>query len=279
MALTINTNVLSLNVQRNLNSSQSKLNQAIQRLSSGLRINSAKDDAAGLAISDRMTSQVTGLSQAIRNANDGISLAQTAEGALDEETKCYQRIRELCVEAVNGTLSTNDVTSIADECKSMYKEARRIVMNTEFNNKNILYDPDTYGNVSITLQVGAKAGQTMGFTIASALPGFVSVDMDLDPIVDQAKASDWITYADEAIGSIDSIRSTLGAVQNRLTSTVANLQNVSENISSARSQITDADYAGETANMTKGQILQQAGVAMLSQTNQLPQTVLSLIRG
>ena len=279
MALTINTNVLSLDVQRNLNSTQGKLNVAIQRLSSGLRINSAKDDAAGLAISARMTSQVKGLDQAVRNSNDGISLAQTAEGALQEETNCYQRIRELCVEAVNGTLSTADWTSLADESLSMYREAQRIAKNTEFNGKNILYDPATYGNVTLTLQVGANAGQTMAFTIGSALPGFVSVDMDLDPIVSQATASDWIGYADEAIGSIDTIRSTLGAIQNRLTSTVANLENVSENISAAKSQITDADYATETAKMTKNQILQQAGVAMLSQTNQLPQTVLSLLKG
>lgn len=279
MALTITTNVLSLDVQRNLNSSQSKLNKAVQRLSSGLRINSAKDDAAGLAISDRMTSQTTGLNQAIRNTNDGISLAQTAEGALDEETNCFQRIRELCVEAVNGTNSTADLTSLADECLSMYREAQRIAKNTTFNNRNLLYDPSTYGDVAVTLQVGANSGQTMAFTIKSALPGFVSVDMDLDPITDQAKAADWIGYADEAIGSIGTIRSTLGAVQNRLTSTVSNLQNISENVSAAQSQISDADYAEETANMTKGQILMQAGVAMLSQTNQLPQTVLSLLQG
>lgn len=281
MALTITTNVLSLDVQRNLNSSQGKLNKAVQRLSSGLRINGAKDDAAGLAISDRMTSQTTGLNQAIRNANDGISLAQTAEGALEEETNCFQRIRELCVEAVNGTNSTADLTSIADECMAMYREAQRIAMNTTFNNRNILYDPNDpmYGKVDVTLQVGANSGQMMTFSIKYALPGFCSIDMDLDPIVSKDKAAEWIANADDAIGSIDSIRSTLGAVQNRLTSTISNLQNISENISAARSQVTDADYAEETANMTKGQILQQAGVAMLSQTNQLPQTVLSLLQG
>lgn len=278
MSMTINTNVSSLDVQRNLSSTQNKLSQAIQRLSSGLRINSARDDAAGLGISDHMTSQIRGMNQAVRNASDGLSLAQTADGALAEETECFQRIRELCVQATNGTINTNDFNAISQECLSMYREAQRVAKDTKFNGMNILYDPATYGDVNITLQVGADAGQTMSFTIKSALPGFVSVDMDLAPIDTKAAAADWIGYADEAISNLDAIRGTLGAVQNTLTGTISGLQNTSENLAAARSRIMDADYADETSNMTKGQILQQAGVAMLSQTNQLPQGILSLLR-
>ena len=272
MALTINTNVLSLDVQRNLGSTQSKLSTAIQRLSSGLRINSAKDDAAGLAISDRLTAQVKGLDQAVRNSNDGISLAQTAEGALDEVTSNLQRMRELAVEAANGTLSTDDWTSLNTEFSQLKTEITRTATATEFNTKAILS-----AATSITLQVGSKAGQTMDFTIGAATATALSVNGLA--VSDATTASAAITALDTAIGSVDTIRSTLGAVQNRLTSTVSNLENVSENLSSAKSQITDADYATETANMTKNQILQQAGVAMLSQTNQLPQTVLSLLKG
>jgi flagellin len=272
VALTINTNVLSLDVQRNLNSTQQKLNTAISRLSSGLRINSAKDDAAGLAISDRMTAQVNGLNQAVRNSNDGISFAQTSEGALDQVTANLQRMRQLAVEAANGTNASSDLTSIQTEFDQLVTEIGRTATATKFNGIAVL-NGGTAG-VAMTLQVGADAGQTMSFTVGAA----DTTTLGVASLSVATAASAAIAAIDTAIGSIDTIRSTLGAIQNRLTSTVANLSNVSENIASAKSQITDADYAAETANMTKSQILQQAGVAMLSQTNQLPQTVLSLLK-
>jgi len=275
MSMTINTNVLSLDVQRNLNSTQNKLNTAISRLSSGLRINSAKDDAAGLAISDRMTAQVNGLNQAVRNSNDGISLAQTAEGALDEVTSNLQRMRELSVEAANGTNSASDLDSLQTEFDALVAEIGRTATDTEFNGIAVLNGGAA--GTTVTLQVGANSGQTISFTIAAS--DATTLGVNAEDVTTAAGAATAMDDIDAAIDAVDTIRSGLGAIQNRLTSTVANLTNVSENISSAQSQITDADYAAETANMTKAQILQQAGVAMLSQTNQLPQTVLSLLQG
>lgn len=388
MAITINTNVASLNAQRNLNSSQSDLSQSMERLSSGLRINSAKDDAAGLAISDRMTSQITGLDQAARNANDGISLAQTAEGALQESTNILQRMRELAVQSANDTNSTSDRASLNEESLQLKAELDRIAETTEFNGTTLLD-----GNMeAATFQVGANAGvdQTISFSIRSATTadlgtagetavaastasvafgdlqftaaasgkagndsfdmqfvastaaaasasydaatGVVTVNLgatagansataiasavnsQLSDVSVTATASGTLTEdsdgtaalvggsdeilttavsgisitsregavgaiesLDKAISDVDTIRGGLGAVQNRFESTIANLSNVSENLSSARSRILDADIATETSAMTKQNILQQAGVSILSQANQTPQLALSLL--
>lgn len=403
MGLSINTNVMSLNAQRNLGTSQSALAKSMQRLSSGLRINSAKDDAAGLAISDRMTSQIRGLNQAARNANDGISLAQTAEGALQESTNLLQRMRELAVQSANDTNSTSDRTSLDNEVTSLKAELDRIANTTEFNGKKLI---DGSMNVAsgekATFQVGSNAGanQTISFNIESAkgdalgavVTGVPAVDavaasttvdnlkisadtagdagnfsitfvdattgdgavlnagvltvtadftnkdysedamatiiggatgisvtaatgtldataasfsaintppsdvtvttngtdakaevlastMVTDVQVDSlANAQTAITTVDKALGQIDTMRGDLGAVQNRFESTISNLNNVSENLSAARSRIMDADIAQETSAMTKSNILQQAGVSILAQANQAPQLALSLLK-
>ncbi|MBN2427664.1 MAG: flagellin [Deltaproteobacteria bacterium] len=404
MAITINTNVMSLNAQRNLGTSQSALSKSMQRLSSGLRINSAKDDAAGLAISDRMTAQIRGLNQASRNANDGISLAQTAEGALQESTNILQRIRELAVQSANDTNSDSDRTSLQAEVSQLISEMDRIASTTQFNGKTLLDGTMT----DATFQVGANAGadQTISFSIddartsalgvdayvagtaavaevaatgagatnttltftadtagtagnaisieivadgSSATTGEVSVsgttitvgadaasdiaalttadiaalingNTDAAALVDAVGTTDAaaaeaaftlaggvdaaaavassgtalmgnvsvasrddasvaIASVDLALEQIDEIRGGLGAVQNRFESTIANLNNVAENLSAARSRILDADIAQETSEMTKQNILQQAGVSILAQANQVPQLALSLLGG
>ena len=278
MSLTINTNVASLNAQRNLGQSQGALNTALQRLSSGMRINSAKDDAAGLAISDRMTSQIRGLNQAVRNANDGISLAQTAEGALQETTNLLQRMRELAVQSSNGTNTDEDRESLDAEFQQLIEEIDRIANDTEFNNQKLLdgsFSANAAGVGGMTFQVGAQAGQTISVSVAGATGtalGVASLDVKS---FDNAQSA--ISAIDTAIGNIATNRGDLGAVQNRFESTIANLQNVSENVSAARSRIMDADIAQETSNLTKYNILQQAGVSILAQANQQPQLALSLL--
>lgn len=408
MAITINTNVASLNAQRNLGTSQSKLNNSMQRLSSGLRINSAKDDAAGLAISDRMTSQIRGLNQASRNANDGISLAQTAEGALQESTNILQRIRELAVQSANDTNSASDRSSLNDEVTQLKQELERIAVTTSFNGRKVIDGSMAeVGGEKATFQVGANAGpnevisfniesarsadlgdqsadyvqgviEVLGATtaasagfeftqavgagsstgsvtiasasatassgvagdivlsgmstgsitatiltasagsaitvtskdvadainedsVASALVvatgtsatavaatsnatgGLAEVDavgtttVDKLSVASRTSAVQTIASVDEALEDIDEIRGNLGAIQNRFESTIANLGNVSENLSAARSRILDADIAEETSAMTKQNILQQAGVSILAQANQAPQLALSLL--
>jgi flagellin len=273
MALTINTNVPSLNAQRNLGKSQNDLSRSMQRLSSGLRINSAKDDAAGLAISDRMTSQIRGLNQAARNANDGISLAQTAEGALQEITNILQRMRELAVQSANDTNSDSDRASLQAEITQLTDEVDRIATTTSFNGK-VLLDGTMIG---AEFQVGANSGETITFDIDAADAATLSIDtVDITTAANSATA---ITIVDTAIETIDTIRGGLGAIQNRFESTIANLQNVSENLTAARSRILDADVAQETSSMTKNNILQQAGVAILAQANQSPQLALQLLQG
>ena len=396
MALTINTNVASLNAQRNLGKSQNDLSQSMERLSSGLRINSAKDDAAGLAISDRMTAQIRGLNQASRNANDGISMSQTAEGALQESTNILQRMRELAVQSANDTNSASDRASLNEEIIQLQEEIDRIAVTTEFNGRKVIDGTMT----DATFQVGANAGvnQTISFSIASArtadlgtnaittvtaasasytatagsglltatadvpgaagnysitvvdsadgattasvvvsgtsitvtasltvasfdtsndiaallnattasTEGLITVTglgtaastagtttlvggaddsvtgtrtMDQVSVTTRSEASITIASVDAALEDIDTIRGGLGAVQNRFESTIANLNNVSENLSAARSRILDADIAMETSAMTKNNILQQAGVSILSQANQTPQLALSLLQG
>jgi flagellin len=267
MALVINTNVASLNAQRNLAGTGGALNTALRRLSSGLRVTSAKDDAAGLAISDRMTSQIRGLNQAIRNANDGISLSQTAEGALQETTNMLQRMRELAIQAANGTNSDDDVGFLQAEVDQLVEEIERVATDTTFNG-TVLFD----GSGGGTFQVGAEAGQVITFTISAAdtaTLGVTGIDISV---------SASISAVDDAINQVDAIRAELGAVQNRFEYTISNLQSVVENVSAARSRILDADFAAETAALTRAQILQQSGIAMLAQANYLPQAALTLLQ-
>lgn len=275
MALVINTNIGSLNAQRNLASSQNALNKSMQRLSSGLRINSAKDDAAGLAISDRMTSQIRGLNQAARNANDGISLAQTAEGALQETTNMLQRMRELAIQSSNSTNTTADRQSLDAEFQNLREEINRIATSTSFNGKTLL--AGDYASNAAIFQIGADAGQVISVTIGAATASALNITST--DVTTFSAAQSAISLIDAAISTIDSVRGDLGAVQNRFESTIANLNNVAENLTAARSRILDADIAQETSQMTKNNILQQAGVAILSQANQTPQLALQLLQG
>ncbi|HBR96097.1 MAG TPA: flagellin FliC [Gammaproteobacteria bacterium] len=268
MGLTINTNVMSLNAQRNLGNSQDALAKSMQRLSSGLRINSAKDDAAGLAISNRMTSQITGLNQAVRNSNDGISLAQTAEGALQESTNILQRMRELAVQAANGTNSADDRDNLNAEFVALDAEIGRIASVTQFNGKKIL---GTSAG-SFAFQVGANVDETMKITTSSIASTGETID---GSTASGAEAA--ITAIDTMIDQVTTQRATYGAAQSRFASAINNLQIGVENQSAARGRIVDADFAVETANLTRAQILQQAGTAMVSQANSAPQTVLSLL--
>ncbi|MFT5446376.1 MAG: flagellin [Gammaproteobacteria bacterium] len=377
MPSVVNTNIMSLNAQRNLGKSQNALATSVQRLSSGMRINSAKDDAAGLAISERMTSQIRGLNQAVRNANDGISLAQTAEGALAEMSNNLQRIRELSVQSANGTNNSSDRAALDAEAQQLSAEIQRVAEQTAFNGTSLLdgsfankdfqvganvnevitvsaiananvsalgtYDRATItgvaasspttaisdGDVTINgTSIGAVAAATGGATerasqmrdainaiadttgvyatndtattvtltstadivvagasstaaitgiaaatgSAVASTGFATLD-----ITNVAGANTAITAMDAALTAVNDARASLGAIQNRFESTIANLSTTSENLSAARSRIQDADFAAETANLTRGQILQQAGTAMVAQANSLPQSVLSLL--
>ncbi|MCM5703706.1 FliC/FljB family flagellin [Larsenimonas salina] len=362
MAMVINTNTLSLQTQQNLNKSQSQLNSAIEKLSSGSRINSAKDDAAGQAIANRMSSQITGLNQASRNANDGISLAQTAEGALDQVNDNLQRIRELSVQASNGTNSAEDLDSIQDEITQRLSEIDRVSGQTNFNGTKVL-DSDQ----GLSIQVGANDGETIsvnlkeinsqtlgltgfdatnfaktveatnvagasedakfsfddtsssvtGGTVFEAKDGSFYLQADdgnvysatvtptdtdnddadadtttgtledvvvafdsaspLDANAQKAAGMNALGALDDALSTVDNLRSDLGAVQNRFDSAIENINTTSTNLSSARSRIEDADYATEVSNMSKAQILQQAGTSVLAQANQTTQGVLSLL--
>ncbi|MDD2840794.1 MAG: flagellin [Tolumonas sp.] len=273
MSLYVNTNVSSLNAQRNMANSSNSLDTSYQRLASGLRINSAKDDAAGLQISNRLTSQIQGLDQGNRNANDGISLAQTAEGAMDEVTTMLQRMRTLAVQASNDTNTTDDRTSIKSEVDALNAEITRISTDTTFGGIQLL--DGTAGTLKI--QVGSKAGQTIDVDLTSKMDA-TTLAVDTGTVDTSANANTFITAIDAAIKTVDTSRANLGAVQNRFESTIRNQANVSENLSAARSRIRDADFATETANMTKQNILQQASSAVLSQANQRPQVALSLLK-
>jgi flagellin len=374
----VNTNIMSLNAQRNLNSSQNALATSVQRLSSGMRINSAKDDAAGLAISERMTSQVRGLNQAVRNANDGISLAQTAEGALAEVSNNLQRIRELAVQSANATNSASDRAALDAEAQQLVSEIERVANQTAFNGTSLL--DGSFANAAF--QVGANVNETITVTgivdanvanlgsvvkaqvtgaAATAFTAVTAGDLTINGtsvggiaaaasaterasqvrdainsvadttgvyatndttttvtlssasniVVAHAGATSTLAITglaaattntatttgfvglsigtvsganlaiqsmDAALTAVNDARASLGAVQNRFESTIANLSTTAENLSAARSRIQDADFAAETASMTRAQILQQAGTAMVAQANSLPQSVLSLLR-
>ena len=274
MAMTINTNAVSLNAQRNLGSSQSALSTSMQRLSSGLRVNSARDDSAGLAIAERMSAQVRGNSVGVRNANDAISLAQTAEGAIGKVGDMLQRMRELAVQSANATNSTDDRANLDAEFQQLGEEIDRTLTNTRFNGLNII-GSDAGAQV---FQVGANNTDVVTVTTVD-----LSVDTDVaavtgGDITDATNASAAMADIDTALTTINTERAMLGAVQNRFETIISTLQVSVENESAARGRIMDADFATETANLSKSQILQQAGTAMVAQANQLPQMVLSLIR-
>ena len=338
MALYVNTNVSALNAQRQLNNSGNALDTSFQRLSSGLRINSAKDDAAGLQITDRLTSQINGLNQGNRNANDAISLAQTAEGALDEVTSMFQRVRTLAQQASNGSNTDEDRLAIQEEIRSLMSETNRVAKDTTFGGQNLLD-----GTYSASFQVGADAVQTIGFSMkdvggdtanslaanggftlsglanvaegvtgkaytgaasgsatpavkgildAEALSALSALDSTFATtdaafaavftetgisVSSQVGAQLVLAGMDSLIAVVDKKRAELGAVQNRFQSTIRNQSNISENLSAAQSRIKDTDFAQETANLTKMQILQQASQTILSQANQRPQAALSLL--
>ncbi len=276
MALFVNTNVSALNAQRQLINSGKSLDTSFQRLSSGLRINSAADDAAGLQISNRLTSQIQGLDQAIRNANDGISLSQVAEGAMDEITTALQRIRVLSVQSQNGINSSGDRLALQKEVSALKTEISRIATTTQFGGVKVLD-----GNYSSTFLVGANAGQKISVNIQRTGGGYGASGLNLATlsIATLTGASSALTKIDSAISIIDSKRADLGAIQNRFQSTIRNLSNIVENVSGARSRIRDTDFAKETAELTRSQILQQASTTILSQANQRPQSALSLLQG
>jgi flagellin len=287
MPQTINTNLVSLNAQRNLSASQSSLASSMQRLSSGLRVNSAKDDAAGLSIAERMNTQVRGMNVAVRNANDAISLSQTAEGALGKVGDIFQRMRELAVQAANGTNTEADRASLNEEFVQLSQEATRTLGGTQFNGQNILSTTS-----DATFQIGANNvtdidqltvahfDWTSKAEITDVLSNAVitGTDKPTQQITDIGTAQTAISKIDDAIKAVNSQRANYGAVQNRFENVIATLQVGVENQSAARSRIMDADYATETANLSRASILQQAGNAMVAQANQLPQQVLALLR-
>jgi len=267
MPQTINSNIVSLNAQRNLNTSQTSLATSMERLSSGLRVNSSKDDAAGLAIADRMNAQIRGTNVAIRNANDGISLAQTAEGALATMTDALQRMRELAVQSLNGSNGAGDRANLDTEYQQLSAEITRIATQTKFNGAAIVGG----GAGAQTFQVGANNGDTL--TITTSTVATVAGDL-----TSAANASTAVAALDTAMDTVTTSRATYGAAMNRFQFAISNLQITGENQSAARGRIMDADFAMETANLSRAQILQQAGTAMVAQANQLPQNVLSLLR-
>jgi flagellin len=314
MAATVNTNVVALNAQRNLSSSQTSLSVSMQRLSSGLRVNSAKDDAAGLAIAERMSSQVRGMNVAVRNANDGISLAQTAEGALGKIGDNLQRMRELAVQSRNATNSAGDRDNLQKEFKELQSEIDRTVQGTKFNSQALFAST---ASTTLSFQVGAGTDSTDHIDISGAVLGggtssaagtvisstATTADQDLMATItgawdgtngiaiggnvngastgtpaDVSQVDDAINAIDKALTLINNKRANFGASQNRFEAVISNLQTNIENQAAARGRIVDADFATETSNLSRSQILQQAGTAMVAQANQLPQQVLSLLR-
>ena len=263
MSQIINTNVMSLNAQRNLNKNSASLGTALQRLSSGLRVNSSIDDAAGLAVAQKMESQIRGMTVAMRNASDGISFAQTADTALATAADQLQRMRELATQSLNGTLSDTERSKIDQEYSALQAEASRIQSAAKLNGQSV------YG--SFTFQVGADATDTISGT-------FSSVAISGTNVSTSGGASTALASIDAWLGSVATNRATIGGTQSRLTFTISYLEGARENQSAAKSRIMDADFASETAGLTRAQILQQAGTAMVSQANQVPQNVLTLLR-
>jgi len=276
MASTINTNTASLTAQRAMGSTQGSLKTSMERLSTGLRINSAKDDSAGLAIAERMTSQVKGMAVASRNANDAISLAQTAEGALGKIGESLQRMRELSVQSSNSTNSSSDRANLDEEYQALSKEVSRVIEGTKFNGNQLLNT-----GTAMSFQVGADNNtttDTIDVNLTDISTGAGMAKVLAGGITSASQALARMTNLDAAIDEVTSARSNLGSVQNRFESVVANLSTTSENLQAAKGRIMDADFAVETSNMSRAQVLQQAGSAMLAQANQAPQQVMSLLR-
>jgi flagellin len=281
MPAIINTNIGSLTAQRNSAASQNSLATSMQRLSSGLRVNSAKDDAAGLAIAERMTTQVRGMNVAMRNANDGISMAQTAEGALSKVGDSLQRMRELAIQSRNGTNNGDDKNSLQKEFAQLQEEITRVLGGTSFNGKKILgadgtafsfqigANVDTQDSLSVTFENMTSNAQITAVTATTAAIGSGA---------DAGAIGTVITNIDTALNTLNDKRAVFGATQSRFEAVISNLQVAVENQSAARSRILDADFAVETANLSRAQILQQAGNAMIAQANQLPQQVLRLLQ-
>jgi len=277
MGLRINTNVGALNAHRQLTMNDTALSKSLQRLSSGLRINGAADDAAGLTIAEKMNSQVRGLNQASRNAQDSISLLQTAEGALIETEAILQRMRELSVQAANDTLTGSDREAIDTELKQLGSEINRIATTTEFNTK-VLLDGTLSAATGLTLQVGANDGQFMNVSISTATADHLGVTAGSLDVTSAGAASISIGAIDDAIALVSQNRSNLGAYINRLDHTIKNLSVSAENLSAAESRIRDLDMAAEVMSMTRNQILTQSSTSMLAQANQSTQNVLGLLR-
>ena len=295
MALYVNTNTSSINAQRNLSKSTSSLSSSYTKLASGLRINSAKDDAAGLQISNRMTSQINGLTQGNRNANDGISLAQVAEGALDEVTNMLQRMRTLAIQSANGTNSSEERTALNDEVKELQAEIARIGTDTSFGGTLKIFGADekndsiigANGKATIEFQVGSNANEVISIEFKS-MSNLLNTNSSTTDNLEKGKVIEVDTAAhsqtaidkiDAMIQNVDAFRAKLGAVQNRLESTISNQENIIENVNDARSRIRDVDYAAETAKMAQQQILQQASTSMLSQANQKNSIAMNLLGG
>lgn len=276
MALTVNTNVASINAQRNLNITQLSLGKSLERLSSGYRINRAGDDAAGLAISENMRAQIRSMNQAVRNANDGVSLVQTAEGALNEVSNILVRMRELATQSATGTVSSEQRGYIDSEFQALKGEIDRIASSSEFNGAKLLDGT----SATYTFQVGSRNTGNDVISVSISAAGANSIGIGSAAVTgnDGTSAKDALDSIDSAIKNVSGIRGTLGAVQNRLQSTINNLQVSVENLSAAESRIRDVDVASETAALTRAQILTQAGTAILAQANQTPQSALSLLR-
>ncbi len=272
----INTNVKSMIAQNALTVNNRTLGKAMEQLSTGKRINSAADDAAGLAIGNRMTAQIKALDQSVRNANDGISMLQTAEGATKEITNMLQRMRELSVQAANDSYSSSDRTAIAGEMTQLTNEVTRIATNTQWNGMAILSGAAAYS--TMTFQVGTEGDATSAITVGFSAMSAGALTITALSVSTSVQAQASIELLDTAITAVDTFRSGLGARVNRLTSAADNLANVALNTSASRSRIEDTDYAQTTTDLAKSQIIQQAATAMLAQANQAPQSVLSLLR-
>ena len=280
MPIIVNSNIASLNAQRNLNMSNTSLANSLQKLSSGLRVNSGKDDAAGLAVAEGLTSQIRGNNQGVRNAYDGISVAQTAEAALGQVGNNLQRIREIAVQSANGAISNDNRSQLQKEVDQLTQEVSRIIQTTNFNGTKLLTT-----NKGITFQVGASGSKDNQVVATGVeLSGIKGYSATLTAtgtvkVTTSGAASAAIKAMDTAIQKVTNTRATFGAIQNRFEAVIANTQAFVENLSASRSRIMDADFAAETAQLTRNQILQQAGTSILGQANQVPQAALSLLRG
>ncbi|MDG6777622.1 flagellin [Thiomicrorhabdus sp. zzn3] len=274
MAMVINTNMGAINANRTLEMTSRDQATAMERLTSGLRINKSADDAAGMAITNKMTSQIMGTDQAVRNANDGISFVQTQDGAMDEVVNMMQRMRELSVQALNGTYTAENRSQMDAEFQQLAAEVTRVGQTTTFNGVNIMN-----GSVAkVSLHVGWDKGANNRIEVSTFDVSALGGSLDARDVTTVANASAAISVIDAKLSDVNTIRAKWGALQNRLESTVSNLTNVNENMNAARSAIQDADFAKESAELARTQVLQQAGMSMLSQANQSGQNVLSLLR-